>query len=62
MADWEKIILGVGALIFIFFYLRGAQSVIEQSRKAENKDWGSVVLILGIVSIFVMVLVIAAKS
>lgn len=62
MADWERIILGLGALLFAFFCLKGIGPVIEESRKAENKDWGSVIFILGIVVAFVVALVMFSKS
>jgi len=56
MATWEMILLGVMALLLIFWFRPGIKAALERSRQAE-KDWPSVLIPIGIVVLFVIFLV-----
>ena len=62
MQHWEQILLGVGALILVFAFWPGAKVVMERSRQAENRDWTGALLPIGMVVLFVIVLILIAKS
>ncbi len=62
MAAWEQILLGVGALLLVFFFWPGVKVMMEKSRQAENPDWASVFIPIGVVVIFIVFLVMIARS
>jgi hypothetical protein len=62
MALWEQILLGMGGMLMLFFFWPGAKAAMEQSKEAENPDWQGALIPIGIVVLFVVVLVILAKS
>ena len=51
------IILGAVALGVLFWFGPGVKTMLEQSRKAENKDWSGVLVPIIIVVIFVFLLI-----
>ena len=56
MATWETILLGVMALLLIFWFRPGIKAAIERSQQAE-KDWPSALIPIGIVVLFVIFLI-----
>ena len=62
MAIWEQVILGIGAFIILFLFWPGAKAAIERSKQAENPDWKGAVIPIGAVILFVVLLIIVAKS
>jgi hypothetical protein len=62
MALWEQILLGVGAMLMFFFFWPGAKSALQRSKEAENPDWQGALLPIGVVVLFVIVLIMLAKS
>lgn len=56
MALWEQLLLGVGALVLIFFLWPGIRQTMERSRQAE-KDWPALIKPLVAVILFVLVLI-----
>ncbi len=62
MAIWEQVLLGVGGLLLIFFFWPGARAAMEKSRQTENPDWGSVFIPIAAVVIFIVLLVMIARS
>ncbi|HEY4731827.1 MAG TPA: hypothetical protein VIH66_01115 [Gammaproteobacteria bacterium] len=54
---WEKIILGVLALLLILWFRPGIKAVFEQSRRAEQKNWKEVLIPILIVVLFVIFLI-----
>jgi len=54
---WEKILLGVLALLVILWFRPGIKAALEQSRRAEQKDWRGVVIPIIVVVLFVIFLV-----
>jgi hypothetical protein len=62
MAAWEQVLLGIGALLLVFFFWPGAKAAMEKSRQAENPDWGSVFIPIAAVVLFIVLLVMFARS
>jgi hypothetical protein len=62
MAVWEQVLLGAGGLLLVFFFWPGAKAAMEKSKKAENPDWGSVFIPISAVVIFIVLLVMVARS
>jgi hypothetical protein len=62
MAAWEQVLLGIGGLLLVFFFWPGAKAAMEKSRQAENPDWGSVFIPIAAVVIFIVLLVMFARS
>lgn len=56
MALWEQLLLGVGAVVLIFFLWPGIKQTMERSRQAE-KDWPGLLVPLGAVILFVIALI-----
>ena len=57
MEMWEKIILGVLALLLILWFRPGLKAAFEQSRRAEQKNWKEVLIPILIVVLFVIFLI-----
>ena len=57
MEMWEKIILGVLALLLILWFRPGIKAAFEQSRRAEQKNWKEVLIPILIVVLFVIFLI-----
>ena len=56
LSTWESLLLGAMVILVIFWFRPGIKASLEQSRNAE-KDWGSLLLPLGFVLLFVIFLV-----
>lgn len=59
---WEQVMLGIAAFAIVFFFWPGAKKAIEQSKQAENPDWKGALIPIGMVILFVVFLVVMAKS
>jgi len=62
MALWEKVLLGVGVLLIVLWFRPGIKAVWKSSQEAENKDWGSLLLPIGMVVIFVLLLILMVRN
>lgn len=62
MALWEQILTGMAAVAILFFFWPGAKRALEQSKQAENPDWKGALVPIGIVVLFVILLILMAKS
>ncbi len=62
MAMWEQILLGIGAFVILFLFWPGAKAAIEKSRQAENPDWMGALIPIGAVVLFVILLILVARS
>lgn len=58
-STWEAILIGLIALLVIFWYSPGIKASIERSKQAEA-DWGAVLLPIGAVVLFVIFLILAS--
>lgn len=56
---WETILVGLIALLVIFWFSPGIKSAIERGRRAEA-DWGAALVPLGLVALFVFFLILAS--
>ena len=62
MAGWEQILLGIAAFIVVLLFWPGVRAMLEKSRNAENPDWAGALFPIGIVVLFVILLVMMARS
>ena len=56
MGLWEKLLLGVVAVLVILWFRPGIKAAFERSRQAE-KDWPAVLIPLALVVLFVIFLI-----
>ncbi|MBF6648392.1 hypothetical protein [Methylobacter sp. BlB1] len=56
-SSWENLLLGILALLIIFWMRPGIKASLEQSRKAPA-DWKAVLVPLGFVVLFVVFLMV----
>jgi len=57
LSTFEMILLGAVALGVLFWIGPSIKGSLEQSRKAENKDWASALLPVALVVLFVLFLI-----
>ena len=62
MPMWEKVLLGIAAVVILFLFWPGVKQAIEESKKVENPDWSSVLLPIGLVILFVVFIVMFSKG
>lgn len=62
MVIWEQVLLGVGGLLLVFFFWPGTKAAMEKSRQMEDRDWSGVFIPIAAVVLFVILLVMVAKS
>lgn len=62
MAIWEQILLGIGGLVILLLFWPGVKTALERSKQAENPDWKGALLPIGAVVLFVILLILLAKS
>jgi len=58
-STWESILIGLIALLVIFWFSPGIKASIERSKQAKS-DWGAVLLPLAAVVLFVFFLILAS--
>ncbi len=56
LSTWESLLLGVMALLLIFWFRPGIKAAMQRSSEAES-DWPAVILPLGLVILFVIFLI-----
>ena len=57
MSTWEMVLLGALALVVLLWFGPGAKTMLEQSRKAQERDWRGVLIPLVLVVPFVFQLI-----
>ena len=57
MELWEQILAGAIALLVLFFFFPGIKATMEKSRNAEEKHWGTLVLITIVLIAFILLLI-----
>ena len=62
MVLWQKVLLGVGVLLIVLWFRPGIKAAWKKSQEAENKDWGSLLLPIGMVVIFVVFLILMVRN
>lgn len=56
METWEKLVIGVFALILVFWFFPGIKATLKESRNAP-KDWAGVLIPIALVVLFILFLV-----
>lgn len=59
---WEQVLVGIAAVVILFFFWPGVKAALQQSREAENPDWKGALLPIGLVVVFVILLIMLARS
>ena len=62
MGTFEQVLVGILAIGVLFLFWPGAKAAMKKSREAENPDWTSALVPIGIVVLFVIFLVILARN
>ena len=62
MAIWEQVLLGIGAVVLVFLFWPGVKVAMQKSKEAENPDWQGALFPIVIVVLFIVLLIIFAKS
>lgn len=62
MVLWQKVLLGVGVLLIVLWFRPGIKAAWKKSQEAENKDWASLLLPIGMVVIFVVLLILMVRN
>ena len=62
MELFEQILVGILAVGVLFLFWPGAKAALQKSRGAENPDWASALVPIGIVALFIVFLVFLARS
>lgn len=57
MPLWEKIAFTVFALVMVFLLYPGMRAAMEKSRQAQEKHWGTVLLLAAALVVFVILLI-----
>jgi hypothetical protein len=57
LENWERILLGIAAVVVVLLFFPGVKRTVEQSRKGSAEDWRGVLLPLGLVVAFVLFLI-----
>lgn len=57
LAGWEKILLGLIAVVILFWLGPGLKTVFQQSDAQQEKDWKGVLIPLVLVILFVLLLI-----
>ena len=57
MELWEQILMGAMGLLVVFFFFPGIKATMERSKKAEEKHWGTLLLLAAALIAFIAFLV-----
>ncbi|MGH8593664.1 MAG: hypothetical protein ACREX9_06635 [Gammaproteobacteria bacterium] len=62
VSTWEAVLLGVLALLLVFWFRPGIKEALRQSQETEHKDWAGALIPITLVVLFVILLIVLAKS
>ncbi len=57
MALWEQLLAGALGLLILFMFFPGIKATMEKSKNAEEKHWGTVLLLAAVLIGFVMLMI-----
>ena len=57
MELWEQILLGAMGLLVVFFFFPGIKATMERSKNAEEKHWGTLLLLAAVLVAFIVFLI-----
>jgi len=57
MELWEQLLAGAIALLVLFMFFPGIKATMEKSKNAEEKHWGTLILLAIILIAFVLLMI-----
>jgi len=57
MALWQQLLAGAIALLVLFMFFPGIKATMEKSRNAEEKHWGTLILLTIVLIAFVLLMI-----
>jgi heme/copper-type cytochrome/quinol oxidase subunit 2 len=57
MSGWEMLLMGAVVLLVLLWIGPGIKPLMEQSRRAESRDWAGLLLPIALVILFVLFLI-----
>ncbi|PCI08778.1 MAG: hypothetical protein COB77_01585 [Gammaproteobacteria bacterium] len=57
MALWEQLLAGAIALFVIFMFFPGIKATMEKSKNAEEKHWGTLIMLTIVLVGFIMLMI-----
>ena len=57
MALWEQLLAGAIALLVIFMFFPGIKATMEKSKNAEEKHWGTLLLLAIVLIAFILLMI-----
>ena len=57
MALWQQLLAGALGLFVLFMFFPGIKATMERSKNAEEKHWGTLLLLTAVLVAFVMLMI-----
>jgi hypothetical protein len=57
MELWEQLLAAILGLLIIFMFFPSIKGAMEKSRNAEEKHWGTVILLAAVLTGFIILLI-----
>ena len=57
MALWQQLLAGAIGLLVLFMFFPGIKATMEKSRNAEEKHWGTLILLTIVLIAFVFLMI-----
>ncbi len=57
MELWQQLLAGAIALLVLFMFFPGIKATMEKSKNAEEKHWGTLILITIVLIAFVLLMI-----
>ncbi len=57
MALWEQLLAGAIALLVLFMFFPGIKATMEKSKNAEEKHWGTLLLLAVVLIAFILLMI-----
>lgn len=57
MALWQQLLAGAIGLLVLFWFFPGIKATMEKSKNAEEKHWGTLILLTLILIAFVLLMI-----
>ncbi len=57
MELWEQLLAGAIGLLVLFMFFPGIKATMERSKNAEEKHWGTLVLLTVVLIAFIMLMI-----
>ena len=61
MALWEQLLAGALGLLVLFLFIPGIKATMEKSKNAEEKHWGTLLLLTIVLIAFVMLMIFSVQ-